>query len=92
LGLKFAPDSNHSNGESEGWGAFGYLDWGLAMGHAYPRHSKQERLDGSPLECDEYSFDEHADDVVSVLEENARLRSLVVKLSEVILRNVADKR
>jgi hypothetical protein len=60
------------------------------MGQAYSpqdrQDSKQVRLDGSPLNCD----DEHADDVVSVLEENARLRSLVVKLSEIILRNVVN--
>jgi hypothetical protein len=59
------------------------------MVHAYPPHSGQDgnqaHLDGSPLNCDE-----HADDVVSVLEENARLRSLVVKLSEIILRNVVN--
>jgi hypothetical protein len=61
------------------------------MGHAYPPRSRQERLDGSPLGCDDYSDDEHADDVTSVLAENARLRSLVVKLSEIILRNVVDR-
>jgi hypothetical protein len=36
--------------------------------------------------------DEYADDVLSLLEENARLRGLVVKLSNLILRNVADQR
>ena len=36
--------------------------------------------------------DEHADGVLSLLEENARLRGLVVKLSNLILRNVADRR
>jgi hypothetical protein len=60
------------------------------MGQTYLSPSKQARRDGSPLGCDETSGDEHADDVVSVLEENARLRSLVVKLSEIILRNVVD--
>jgi hypothetical protein len=60
------------------------------MGQTYLPASKQARRDGSPLGCDETSDDEHADDVVSVLEENARLRSLVVKLSEMILRNVVD--
>jgi hypothetical protein len=60
------------------------------MGQAYSPHDRQDStqagLDGSPLNCG----DEHADDVVSVLEENARLRSLVVKLSEIILRNVVN--
>jgi hypothetical protein len=62
------------------------------MGQAYPPHSRQAGLDGSPVGCDEASGDEHSDDVMSVLEENARLRSLVVKLSEIILRNVVDGR
>jgi hypothetical protein len=60
------------------------------MGQTYLSPGKQARRDGAPLGCDETSGDEHEDDVVSVLEENARLRSLVVKLSEIILRNVAD--
>ncbi len=62
------------------------------MGPAYPPHSMQDRLEGSPLECDELANDEHNDDIVSLLEENARLRSLVVKLSELVLRNVVDGR
>jgi hypothetical protein len=45
------------------------------------------RGDESPL-----GGDEHTDDVLSLLEENARLRGLVVKLSNLILRNVADRR
>jgi hypothetical protein len=73
-----------------GSGAFGYLDWGL-MGTGYPSHSTQERLDGSSPGCDEYTNDERAGDVVSLLEENARLRRLVVTLSDLILRNVADR-
>jgi hypothetical protein len=62
------------------------------MGPADPPQSTQERLDGSPLGCDEYTWDEHTGDVVSLLEENARLRRLVIKLSELILRNVVDRR
>jgi hypothetical protein len=61
------------------------------MGHAYPPHRAQERPDGSPLGCGEYIYDEHTGDVVSLLEENARLRKLVVTLSEVILRKVVDR-
>jgi len=60
------------------------------MGKVCSLDSRQEHLDGSPLECDEISYEEHPDDVMSLLEENARLRKLVVKLSEIILRNVAD--
>jgi hypothetical protein len=48
---------------------------------------KQDLLDESPLRGNEYT-----DDVLSLLEENARLRGLVVKLSNLILRNVADRR
>jgi len=63
---------------------------GLAMGHAYPPHSTQEHLDGLPPGRDEDTYDEHSGDVVSLLEENARLRRLVIKLSELILRKVVD--
>jgi hypothetical protein len=52
---------------------------------------QQERIDGSPFGRDDDTFDEFTDDdVVSLLEENARLRKLVVRLSEIVLRNVAD--
>jgi hypothetical protein len=60
------------------------------MGPAYPPHSTQERRDGSPLGCDEKTYDGHRGEAVSLLEENARLRRLVVRLSELILRNVVD--
>jgi len=52
----------------------------------------QEALDGSSLEYDNFTDDGHSDDddVVSLLEENARLRKLVIRLSEIVLRNVAD--
>lgn len=65
---------------------------------AYPPDSKQESieeekclLDGPPLIDEEYTDDEHSDGVVSLLEENARLRGLVVKLTDLILKNVADR-
>lgn len=58
---------------------------------AQPLHNIQERIDGSPFRRDDDTFDEFTDDdVVSLLEENARLRKLVVRLSEIVLRNVAD--
>jgi hypothetical protein len=60
---------------------------------AQPRHSTQETLDGSSLERDDFAYDDGADDdIVSLLEENARLRKLVINLSEIVLRNVADER
>jgi hypothetical protein len=58
---------------------------------AQPLHNIQERIDGSPFGREDDTFDEFTDDdVVSLLEENARLRKLVVRLSEIVLRNVAD--
>ncbi len=63
----------------------------LAMVPAQPLHNIQERIDGSPFGREDDTFDEFTDDdVVSLLEENARLRKLVVRLSEIVLRNVAD--
>jgi hypothetical protein len=35
--------------------------------------------------------DEFSDNDISLLEENARLRGLVVKLTDIILRNVVDR-
>ena len=45
---------------------------------------------GNALRGDESSIwdDEHAEDVRSLLEENARLRGLLVQLSNLILKNV----
>jgi hypothetical protein len=62
------------------------------MGTEYPSHRTKERLYGSSPGCDEHTNDEHTGDVVSLLEENARLRKLVVTLSDLILRNIADRR
>jgi hypothetical protein len=91
FGRKFAPDSIHS-GEWDGWGRVRLPVGELAMGPAYPPHSKQKFLDESALRGEEHMDDEHSDDVVSLLEENARLRSLVVKLTDLILKNVADRK
>jgi hypothetical protein len=46
------------------------------------------------LRGDESSLwvEEHTDDVHSLLEENARLRGLLVQLSDLIRRNVVDAR
>ena len=60
------------------------------MGPAYPPRGNP-RIDQSPRRGDEYTFYEHADNVLSLLEENARLRGLVVRLSTIILKSVADK-
>ena len=67
------------------------------MGPAYPPDSKQELLDEqgcldeSLLHDEGFSDDEHSDDIVSLLEENARLRGIVIKLTDIILKNVADR-
>src|SRR5260370_17412264 len=67
------------------------------MGRLYPQDSRQEvrekqaGLDEPPLRGEEYEDDECPDGVLSLLEENARLRGLVVKLTEIILRSVADR-
>ena len=53
--------------------------------------ARKNALMDRPLSA-EYTNDEHTGDVVSLLEENARLRRLVVTLSDLILRNIADKR
>ena len=50
-----------------------------------------DELHGSSIERDDFTDDDGSeDDIVSLLEENARLRKLVVRLSEIVLRNVAD--
>jgi hypothetical protein len=60
---------------------------------AQPLRSTKDGLDGSSFQRDDFADDEYTDDdIVSLLEENARLRKLVVRLSELVLRNVADGR
>jgi hypothetical protein len=58
---------------------------------AQPLHNALEEFDGSSFRPDDFTDDDHSgDDIVSLLEENARLRKLVVRLSEIVLRNVAN--
>ena len=67
------------------------------MGPAHPPDSKQEFLDEqecfdeSLLRDEECMDDEHSVGVTSLLEENARLRGLVVKLTSLILKSVTDR-
>jgi hypothetical protein len=61
------------------------------MGPAYPPRGNQARIEQSPRRADEYTFHEQADNVLSLLEENERLRGLVVRLSTIILKSVAEK-
>ena len=82
------------------------------MGTEYPQRDKQGRLGEPSLWADEHTDDalsrleenalrgdepalwggEHTDDVHSLLEENARLRGLLVQLSNLIRRNVVHAR
>jgi hypothetical protein len=98
FGLKFARDSIHSANGTTGGVRLPELG-GLAMGSAYPPDRKQEFLDKpecrdeSPLASEEeYTDEEYSDGVLSLLEENARLRGLVIKLTDIILKNVADQK
>ena len=63
------------------------------MGNTYPQSSHR------PLQNTSMQHDEDADweagidtDTVSLLEENARLRALVVRLSDLVLRSVVDQK
>ena len=63
---------------------------GLAVGRP-ASHGTQGRLVEAPLGRDGFDYDKYTDDdVVSLLEENARLRKLVITLSELVLRNVVE--
>jgi hypothetical protein len=68
------------------------------MGPAYPPDRKQEFLDQqesrneSRPRAEQDTDEEYSDGMLSLLEENARLRGLVIKLTDIILRNVADRK
>lgn len=55
------------------------------MGSACSRNEQDRHLDSQPLHAEEPV------DVLSLIEENVRLRGLVIKLSELVLRNILDK-
>jgi hypothetical protein len=70
--------------------AIGHLgNGGLAMGRS-ASHGTQGRRVKSPLGRDGFDYDKYTDVVVSLLQENARLRKLVISLSELVLRSIAD--
>jgi hypothetical protein len=64
------------------------------MGNAYPQSAGQPSRSKTSFHSEEDSdWDagmEH--DVVSLLEENARLRALVVRLSDLVLKSVVDQK
>jgi hypothetical protein len=70
-------------------GCIRVLEGEAAMGPARPQNEQDRRLDSQPLAAEE-SVQESVD-VLSLIEENARLRGLVVKLSELVLKDVLDK-
>ena len=66
------------------------------MGNAYSTLSDQNRpIASSPRgDDDDTGWDSDTDnnDLVALLEENARLRALVVRLSDLVLKNVIDQK
>jgi hypothetical protein len=84
---------------------FGYLYWGIVMGIEHLQRYKQRRPAEPSLQVDENTDcavsppeendapslwdDEHSDDMQSLLEENALLRRILVKL-DLVLKKVVD--
>ena len=63
------------------------------MGNAYPQTGHRALPPTSVHNDEDADWDagmEH--DVVSLLEENARLRALVVRLSDLVLKSVVDQK
>ena len=61
------------------------------MGNAYPATNGKQRSSASSVREDA-AWDEDDIERVSLDEENARLRELVVKLSDIVLRNVVERK
>jgi hypothetical protein len=93
---QICPPTQFSLDVEGGWGWFSQLILGvLAMGTESQQRDKQGRHGEPSLwarERTEDWADEHTEDVQSLLEENARLRGLLVQLSDLIRRNVPDSR
>ena len=66
------------------------------MGNAYSTLSDQNRriIMSSRGDDEDTGWDSDTDnnDLVALLEENARLRALVVRLSDLVLKNVVDQK
>ncbi len=63
------------------------------MGNAYPTSGNRKQYSGSSSVHDDDDVDvdsETGTAVMSLLAENARLRALVVQLSDLVLRNVVN--
>ncbi|WKA26719.1 hypothetical protein [Bradyrhizobium roseum] len=62
------------------------------MGNAYPASGDRKQFSSSSSAGNETAWDQETDiNRVSLAEENARLRTLVVQLSNLVLRNVVDQ-
>jgi hypothetical protein len=62
------------------------------MGNAYPTSGPRTEFSSSSSVHEDSAWDQEADtDRASLIEENARLRALVVQLSTLVLRNVVDQ-
>jgi len=62
------------------------------MGNAYPTSGHRREFSSSSSVHQDSAWDQEADtDRASLVEENARLRALVVQLSTLVLRNVVDQ-
>jgi predicted XRE-type DNA-binding protein len=62
------------------------------MGNAYPTSGHRTEFSNSSSVHQDSAWDQEADtDRASLIEENARLRALVVQLSNLVLRNVVDQ-
>jgi hypothetical protein len=62
------------------------------MGNAYQASSNRKQYSSSSSVGDDAGWDIEADTArAALVEENARLRALVVKLSDLVLRSVVDQ-
>jgi len=62
------------------------------MGNAYPAHGDRKQYSSSSSAVEGSAWEQDAGiNRVSLAEENARLRTLVVQLSNLVLRNVVDQ-
>jgi hypothetical protein len=53
---------------------------------------KGDQVPSSPLQDDDGFDADMSSDIISLLEENARLRALVTQLSSLILKHLVDKK
>lgn len=61
------------------------------MGNAYPASSHRKQCSTSSPAVEDQTVREGMDTERLLVEENARLRALVVQLSNLVLRNVVDQ-